>query len=56
MKVNARPLCAGAARATDAVHVVLRVHGHVEVDDGVDARDVDPAAHDVRRDEHLHLR
>ena len=46
----------GAARAADAVHVVLRVHGHVEVHDGVDPGNVDAAAHDVGRHKHLHLR
>ena len=46
---------AGAARAADAVHVVLGVHGDVEVDDGVDAGDVDAAAHDVGRHEDLDL-
>ena len=46
----------GAARAADAVHVVLRVHGHVEVHDGVDPGNVDAAAHDVGGHEHLHLR
>lgn len=47
---------AGVARtagAADAVDVVLRVHGDVEVHDGVDAGDVDAAAHDVGRDEDL---
>jgi len=46
---------ARAAGAADAVDVVLGVHGHVEVDDGIDAGDVDAAAHDVGRHEHLDL-
>ena len=37
------------------MHVVLGVHGDVEVDDGVDARDVDAAAHHVGGHEHLDL-
>ena len=40
-------LVAGAARTADAVNVVLRVHGHVEVDDVVDVGHVDAAGQDV---------
>ena len=46
---------AGATGASNAVHVVLGVHGYVEVDHRVDALDVDAAAHHVRGDKHLDL-
>ena len=46
---------AGATGASNAVHVVLGVHGYVEVDHRIDALDVDAAAHHVRGDKHLDL-
>ena len=50
---RARTGTTGARGAADAVDVVLRVRRDVVVDDDVDVRDVEPAARDVRRDEHL---
>ena len=44
-----------AARATDAVHVVLGRVRHVVVDDVRDVGDVDAARGDVGRHQHLHL-
>ena len=55
MNVNASPSLRRAARATDAVHVILGLLRHVVVDDVRDAGDVEPALRDVRRDEHAHL-
>ena len=45
-----RARAAGAARAADAVHVVLDVARHVEVEHVRHARDVEPARRDVGRD------
>lgn len=41
----------GAGGAADAMHVGLRLMGHIEVHDVADVLDVDPASGDVRRDE-----
>ena len=44
-------LAARAAGAADAVDVVLRMGGHVEVEDVADFRNVEAAGRDVRRDQ-----
>ena len=43
---------AGTSRPADAVDVVLRVPRQLEVDDGRQVLDVEPARRDVRGDEH----
>jgi hypothetical protein len=43
----------GASGATDAVNVLLGMHGDVEVDDQVDIVNVQPSRGDVRGDEHV---
>ena len=48
MMVKASPLCLGAARAPDAMDVILRMLRHVVVDDVAHVRDVEPARGDVR--------
>ena len=47
-------LLAGTARTADTVDVVLRVHGHVEVDDVVNVGDVDAAGENVGGNEDAH--
>ena len=44
---EALAVAVGACGAADAVHIILRVVGHVVVDDQLDAGDVDAAAHYV---------
>src|SRR6185312_2193745 len=44
--------CARPRRAADAVDILLRDVGQVEIDDVTDARDIDPARGDVGRNEH----
>jgi DNA helicase II / ATP-dependent DNA helicase PcrA len=39
--------------AADAVHVILRVEGHIEIDDVADLRHIDAASGDVRGDENV---
>ncbi len=46
---------AGAAGATDAVNVGLRIVRRVEVDDMRDPGDVDPASRDIGRDQRVDL-
>jgi len=46
---------AGTRRAADAMHVVLERVGHGQVDDGLNARDVEAARRQVGRAEHVHL-
>ena len=51
--VKASPSVVGAARAADAVHVVLRILRHVVVDDVRHAGDVEAAGGEVGGDQHL---
>jgi len=42
-----------AASATDAVHIIFRMLGHIIIDNVADSGDVEPAGCDVRRNHHL---
>ena len=53
IRVKASPLASRAARAADAMDVILRMLRHVVVDDVAHVRDVQSARGDVRGDEHF---
>ena len=53
MMVKASPLRLRAARAPDAMDVILRMLRHVVVDDVAHVRDVQPARGNVRGHQHL---
>src|SRR5262245_55958500 len=52
---NCDAVGAHAARAADAMDVVLQIVRQIVVDNWGDARDVDSSTHHVRRDEHVNL-
>ena len=54
-KAIAIPAAPGTRGAADAVDILLRDVGQVEVHDMADARDVDPTRSDVGGDQHPHL-
>src|SRR5881394_3051874 len=52
---NRSPGTAGAAGAADAMHVIVGMMRHIEIEHVADRRNVEAASCDVRRDEQLYL-